>query len=314
EPIIRLIRETSEIIKQKLELPNGYEVAFLTSATEIWSVIAESLASDETWIVKTGAFAEKWEQQIRYFQANVFSCTANELLSDSHSSPSLIALVQSETSNGSQLPNDYLVEVRRRFPDAWIAVDATSSLGGLCLPYEKADLWFASVQKCFGLPSGLAILIFSERIKNYVLESKSQLKKYNALSSIFRMAEDFQTINTPNVLGIYCLQKVLKHRKSISYVDNELRKREQVFWQQVSRFPIQPFNRVAEFRLPTVFCCIASEQNLRSILVTCAENGMIVGKGYGKLAETTFRVANFPQHNEEQFERLFTILSTIQFC
>lgn len=48
-------------------------------------------------------------------------------------------------------------------PDKLIAIDITSSAGGIKHDIADADMWFFSVQKCFGLPSGLGIFIANEK-------------------------------------------------------------------------------------------------------------------------------------------------------
>jgi phosphoserine aminotransferase len=54
-----------------------------------------------------------------------------------------------------------------KIPDALIAVDATSSMAGVELDWQSADIWFASVQKCFGLPAGMAVMVCSPRALQY---------------------------------------------------------------------------------------------------------------------------------------------------
>src|SRR5690606_5785909 len=135
--------------------------------------------------------------------------------------PELICLTHNETSNGTQLPNEFLLHVRSFYPDSIIAVDATSSLGGLNLKINKADIWFASVQKCFGLPAGLRIMICSP---NAVARAKEMNERnhYNSLPVLIEKMLNFQTYNTPNVLGIYLLSRVLEQTNLIRTIDKNL--------------------------------------------------------------------------------------------
>ena len=87
-------------------------------------------------------------------------------------------------------------------------MDATSSMGGINLPWQEADVWFASVQKCIGIPAGLGILICSPK----ALKRATQLNKKVHYNDVLLMEENrklFQTHYTPNVLSIYVLSSRL---------------------------------------------------------------------------------------------------------
>ena len=75
----------------------------------------------------------------------------------------LVCITQNETSTATQLREGFILNLYNRLGGALLAVDATSSLAGLNLKYIKADIWYGSVQKCFGLPAGLGVMILSPR-------------------------------------------------------------------------------------------------------------------------------------------------------
>lgn len=64
-------------------------------------------------------------------------------------------------------------------------MDATSTMGGINLPWLEADVWFASVQKCLGIPAGLGVLICSPK----ALERATQLNKKVHYNDILLMEE-----------------------------------------------------------------------------------------------------------------------------
>ena len=105
-----------------------------------------------------GAFGEKWAFYNEFWDSSSFKIPFSEQVHLSEfiqnsdidfSNSDTICLVQSETSNGTGQT------IRRKdfskSSNAIIAVDATSSMGGIELPWIEADVWFASVQKCMGL-------------------------------------------------------------------------------------------------------------------------------------------------------------------
>ena len=117
-----------------------------------------------------------------------------------------MCVTQNETSNGTQIRD--LSPFRKAFPEAIIAVDVTSSLGGIELDYLQGDVWFASVQKCLGLPAGMGIMICSPKAIQRAEEINDR-KYYNSLLFIHENFQKFQTHYTPNVLSIYLINKII---------------------------------------------------------------------------------------------------------
>ena len=80
------------------------------------------------------------------------------------------------------IPAENIHKVAKQYPDKLIAVDAVSSAPYGDLDYRLLDIVFFSVQKLFGLPAGLGILIVSPR----AIEKSEQLylvrEKYRFLS------------------------------------------------------------------------------------------------------------------------------------
>jgi phosphoserine aminotransferase len=125
----------------------------------------------------------------------------------------VVCLTHNETSNGTHLKQ--WNTILAKYPDALIAVDATSSMAGVELDWQSADIWFASVQKCFGLPAGMAVMVCSPRALQYA-ESIGDRKYYNSLLFMNDNFKKYQTHYTPNVLEIYLLSKILEQIPDIS--------------------------------------------------------------------------------------------------
>ena len=109
------------------------------------------------------------------------------------------------------LLNSFIIS-RRTNPSALLVVDAVSSLPYPDFDYSQLDSVFFSVQKGFGLPAGLGVWMVNEKC---IAKAESLLSKgisigsYHNIPSLQSHAVKYQTPETPNVLGIYLLSKVV---------------------------------------------------------------------------------------------------------
>jgi phosphoserine aminotransferase len=222
----------------------------------------------------------------------------------------LIAVTQNETANASQVPMTVLKALAARYPEKMIAVDTTSSMGGIALDFSLADVWYASVQKCFGLPAGLGILLLSGKAKEKVVR-KGEKGRYNSLSFMLENAASYQTHYTPNVLGIYLLFRVLQDMDPIALVDTRLRLRMETLEQTISQsaaFQLLVDNPAT--RSTTVAAISGEEQAIVAIKKAAEKEGMQLGGGYGPLKASSFRIANFPAITDAEFMRLVDFLKS----
>lgn len=305
---VALSKSCIGLLKSKLNIPEDYTVFFTSSATECWEIIAQSLVTDSSTHIYNGAFGEKWAD----YTAEIIGSSncerilfgVNEIIDlnkYSHlNNQNLIALTHNETSNATCLPNEFIRQIKTKFPNPLIAVDATSSMAGVQLPFADADIWFASVQKCFGMPAGMAIMICSPRVRTSCTASN---QKYNSLLSMFEKMDAWQTTYTPNVLSIALLEKVLAGRtweeKSLINRANKLYN----FFEsnpQIGTLLVQE----SSLRSNTVIAVQASEEQIISIKSKAKHAGFLLGNGYGKWAKNTFRIANFPAISDEEIEQL----------
>jgi phosphoserine aminotransferase len=201
-----------------------------------------------------------------------------------------------------------LGELAARYPDKMIAVDTTSSMGGIALDFSLADVWYSSVQKCFGLPAGLGILLLSGKAKEKVAQL-GERGRYNSLNFMLENAASYQTHYTPNVLGIYLLNRVLKDMAPIAQVDARLRARMAVLEEAVTQSPTFELlvDNVAT-RSTTVLAVSGTEEAIAAVKKAAEKEGMQLGGGYGPLKSTSFRIANFPAITDAEFMRLVDFL------
>jgi len=310
---MELCKTTVSILKEKLDIPESYTVFFTSSATECWEIIAQSLITEKSLHIFNGAFGEKW---FDYTQRLVPGAEAYPFDADSKldikklplKNQEVICLTQNETSNGTELNASIIASIKRKNPRALIAVDATSSMAGIELNFKSADVWFASVQKCFGLPAGLAIMVCSPQAIQYI-KSINEKKHYNSLLFINEMMEKWQTSYTPNVLGIYFLMRVLKTSKPIDLVHQKIKARA-VAWQKFFRGAknIKLYIRNQGVRSLTVIALTGKPAYLTEIKHKAKAQGFILGDGYGTLKPDTFRIANFPAIKSSEIKKLKSFL------
>ena len=290
------------------QLPDDYAIFFTSSATECWEIIAQSvIGKNRSLHVSQGAFAEKWCTYTNRLSqaAQLVEFSTNSLplpeKGNKEATPKLVALTHTETSAGLTLPHSVLQEYRNTYANSLIAVDATSSMGGISLPWMLADIWFASAQKCLGLPAGIGLLICNTKAVEVATESNY----YNSLSFIARNAKQWQTTHTPNVIGVYWLYRSLQNLQSVNLT-------EKLLWQEAEALRTVIQNHAdldlaitrAELQSPTVLAVKLSEPLLTKIKADAFKEGFLLGNGYGPLKDQSFRIANFPAMPVEIKNRL----------
>ena len=299
-------------LRDKLGIPDDYAIYTLSSATEVWSVLSESLVQQNSTHLYTGAFGERWFQRAQHItpgavghQRPIDHDWAAEDWHQ-HRDTELLCLTQNETATTAQIPIEVLPDIRETLPDTLIAIDCTSSLAGINLPIKKADIWYASVQKCFGLPAGLSVLIISPRAMERA-EEVGFKGQYNALLHIAKRYEKFQNTHTPNVLGMYLLSRLSETLPAISDIHKHVAERMQrlihffgseLGWKLVVE--------KQQNRSLTVLGVQYPQDELSDLKSTMLQkHGVQLGSGYGPLKSNSFRVANFPAIPDEAFDALF---------
>lgn len=312
---MNLYQETEQLMREKLHLPEGYRLLFTSSATENWEIITQSVVEQASYHIYSGSFGKKWFEFAKHIipQTQGLKLDPNQAIEVSDLTISegfdVIAITQNETSNATQVPMEIIQELGKKYPEKMIAVDTTSSMGGIYLDFSLADIWYASVQKCFGLPAGLGILIVSPKAIEKTLR-KGEKGRYNSLSFILENAEGFQTHYTPNVFGIYLLNRVLKDLEEIQLVDARLRERIRKAEYAVAHsknFSLLVKNE--QTRSTTVLAVSGSEEGISQIKKAAEKEGMQLGSGYGPLKPTSFRIANFPAITDAEFDRVIQFIS-----
>ncbi len=308
-----MMESTVRLLKDRLRIPREYHVLFVGSATECWEIIAQSVIGQTPSLhLYNGTFGEKWYEYTKHLcpQAHSVPFGREEDLAVENFTrlSGLLCLSQNVSSNGTQVTAARLTTLRKNNPAALVAIDATSSMAGIKLNFATADFWYASVQKCFGLPAGLAVMLLSPRAQARVRSLKEKAH-YNSLLFMSEMMEKWQTSFTPNVLGIYLLQRVMHRAKPIAETDRKTdeRYRDWVkFFADGQRLRLLINNN--QVRSRTVISVQGSPATVEEIKTKARSSGLLLGEGYGALKKDSFRIANFPALKKKEIHRLMDFL------
>ena len=314
DAFVDISKRTIGLLKQKLGIPKNYTIFFTSSATECWEILAQSIVTDKSYHLYNGSFGQKWFDYTKRIRplAEPIPFNVNEPLDPKRLifdlKDGVLCLTHNETSNGTQVHNNIIKAIKRNNPSYLVAVDATSSMAGVQLDFKSADIWYASVQKCFGLPAGLGVMVCSPQALERA-RAIGERAHYNSLPFMMDMMEKWQTSYTPNVLGIYLLMRVMEKAPPIKAVhETTVARYEQ--WRDFlkKRKTIQHFVEAESVHSHTVVPVRADPKVLDTIKRSARKAGLLLGEGYGEFKASSFRIANFPALTPKEVRTLMTFL------
>jgi aspartate aminotransferase-like enzyme len=217
-----------------------------------------------------------------------------------------LLVTHNETSTGVMNPLAEIAEVAREFPDVFLFVDAVSSLGAVDLDFDALGLdgLLAGVQKAMAVPPGFAFMAVSER----AVERARGIENRGFYFDFVRHYAAYgkrQGLTTPSLSHLYALDLQLSRILEETMPVRERRHREVAertrAWAR-DRFALFPEAGYESITLTTV-------RNTRGIDVPglnqgLAERGAVIGNGYGKLKNETFRIAHMGEARWDDLEEL----------
>jgi len=314
---------TTQALRELLTVPADYHIFFGGSATEMMERILQNTAKLRTFHLVNGAFSRKF---FHMAQAVGKTAIAGKVPDGEgfhqfphehvHPDTELICLTHCETSTGVMTGGDLIQAVRQRYPEKLLAVDIVSSSPMILLNISAVDYAFFSVQKGFGLPAGLGVAMVSQRCLDRSLELSVPGKYsggYHSFSSWYEFGKKSQTPETPNVLAIYLLGRVCKALLStgIASIRDEILQKAELINEVIQSHPGLSFSiREPKFRSPSMV--VINTVNDSGLMISrLSEQGVIVGKGYGKQHSAQIRIANFPAHDIKSVMKLCRLISQI---
>jgi phosphoserine aminotransferase len=315
----QISKEATDGLRQLLDIPSTHFIYFTGSANEIWERILQNLVAEHSFHFVNGSFSKRFYEIGTLLNKKPVKLEAEFGMGFSdipsiNASTELIGVTHNETSSGVVTAPEFIYALKNKYPDALMAVDAVSSLPYPSFDFTKIDTAFFSVQKGFGLPAGLGVWIVNEKClakADQLLAKGISIGSYHNLPSLHSHALKDQTPETPNVLGIYLLGKVVHDmlRRGITIIRKETEYKAAILYKALNEHSLlSPFVTKAEWQSKTVIVAHCGEhtERLTKFLIS---KGMQPGDGYGASKKTQLRFANFPTHSKEHFELLVDSLA-----
>ncbi len=317
---VAIANQSIENLRAYLGVPDDYAVLYTDSASSAWHSMIANVVDEKCAHVVTGAFSAKAVYASRVLGKDALEYRVDLKGEDPHfptiidPGAELITVCYSESSNGSAWTHAELEQLRRQ-TDGLIAVDVTSCAGAIQLDLTLADIWYFSVQKAFGLPAGLGVLILSPKV---LARARARTEKGSNIAGMWSWSELVEhqehgrgpTPHTPNMLGIYLLAKRsarFLHEGGLSVIDAAtMRKAEQLYKHFGNHPHFSPYIPHANYRSPTVIAIAGASDTIADAHQRAKEHGMVLGQGYAELKDTTLRIANFPAITDEDVDRLLS--------
>lgn len=299
---------TTNGLRELLDIPQDYHVWFLGSATEAMERIVQNTVERSSHHFVNGAFSEK-------FASIALQLGKHPTLTEAPwgegfglaqeavpEGAELIAVTQNETSTGVAHGAEGIAQLHDRYPDKLIAVDVVSAVPYMTLDYTKVDCAFFSVQKGFGLPAGLGVLIASPRAlarAEALHASGTSIGSYHSFIELAKNEAKHNTPETPNVLAIYLLGRVVADMLAMgaAALREQLAARAALLYAALEQHPhLVPAVQRPEHRSHTVI--VAAVKHSPAVLIQDIRDthGLALGAGYGQQKDTHIRIANFPAH------------------
>lgn len=225
-----------------------------------------------------------------------------------------VSITFNETSLGLINPLPELAEVVNDH-DKLLFVDAVSAMGGTEIKVDEwgLDVCFASSQKCFGVPPGLAVSSVSED----ALERSSQTAEKGWYFDL-KLYEDYDdrksgTHMTPPIPQILALNKrleLIEEEGKESHFEI-YRERNERIREGIQSLGLSPFPKEG-YESPTVSCFNAPEgRSGFEVYKEMREKGFELAKGYGDLEDETFRIGNMGHIPFENIDLMLEALEEV---
>jgi aspartate aminotransferase-like enzyme len=315
-------------IKGKLtkffELPESCKPTVTTSSGTLWfDIVGRSIVKEKALVCVNGAFSERFGKTIRacgkkadFIEVEWGKAVKPDMIAEKLDSGiyDTLAICHNESSTGVRNPIHKVGKlVRKDYPNTILAIDSVSAMAGdKTLPKEiGCDIIFASTQKCFALPPGLAVSL----VTNRAIERAKTIPNrgsYTDLAKIFEYDKKHQTPFTPNISLLYALDKRMDLLLEETYDHVYQRHKEMADCTQQwakKHFALFP---EPEYESITVTCIQNTHgKNVQQLNQKLAEKGYIISNGYGKLKEKTFRIGHMGEWTPTEIKKVLTLINEI---
>ncbi len=310
-------------LRELLNIPDDYHILFFSSATEIWERLIQNCVEEVSFHFVNGSFGERFywtaeRLQKKPLKSEVpmgegFDISAVSIPDNAE----MLCFTHNESSSGVMWQMEDIYKLHEQHPEKLIAIDVVSSIPYPRIDYTKTDAVYFSVQKGFGLPTGLGVLILSPRAyeKSVALEKKGiSTGSYHSFPVMKSFDDKGQTTETPNVLNIYLLGKVIQDylEYGIEQIRKDTDEKAEMmysYFEKHDRYSIAVANERDRSKTLVV---INTHGNSKKIVQALDQHNIEVGYGYGEAKETQIRIANFPAHSIVEVKYLVEIFESVE--
>ena len=312
--------ETVDMLKKILFTDQNVFLS-TSSASGIWeAAIRNCVAMDETVLcTMCGAFSDKWADVVRSCGRKTDELKVEwgtpvlpEMIDEKLATGkyAAITLVYNETSTGLSNPVYEISKMmKEKYPDVLVFVDSVSAMVGLPLHFDDLgwDITFASVQKAFAIPPGLAVAVVSDRAMKKT-ETVPDRGYYFDFQLIAKSAAKNQTLTTPNVPHIMALNYQCK--KLVAEGMENVWARHKEMGQFVRAWAKENFELFCDEKYASNTLTTIKNNKGINVAETIAaiqqKHNTIFGNGYGSLKEKAFRIAHMGDINMNGLKELLS--------
>ncbi len=312
---------TTIVEDTKTFLGTDNDVIVLTaSGTEFWEAATLNLVDENMLVTTCGSFSERFANvadrlgknvdRLEYEWGNAVKPEdVRAALEESDTHYDVVGCVMNESSTGVRNPIEEIGDVVAEYPDTYFVVDAVSSLGGdyVDIDAHGIDVIFASSQKAFAMPPGLAICVVSDEAYERELDKESASWYGGFQRCLDYYDRKGQTHSTPAIPIMLAYRKQMKHMLEEGHEGRSERHREMA--EYTRDWASEHFEMFPEegYESQTV-ACIENTQGI-DVAATIDEVSerydMVFSNGYGStLGEKTFRIGHMGEHDVESIEAL----------
>ncbi|MHA1581452.1 MAG: pyridoxal-phosphate-dependent aminotransferase family protein [Candidatus Baldrarchaeia archaeon] len=324
-------RDTIKRLKSFLEAEKGIVLLFPSSGSGIMEASIRNTVSPGGKVLVTiiGAFGERYADVVRENGRKAIELSFElgkavdpDVLDKAlRENPDVeaVAITYNETSTGVINPLPELAKIVKDH-DKLLFVDAVSAMGGADIKFDEwgIDVVFGSSQKAFGVPPGLAIGAFSERV--FELAEKTPEKGWYFNLPLYRKFDEEKdgTPSTPPMPQIFGLNVALRMIERMGGKEkwlNMYQKRAKMIRDGVRDIGLKLLAEPG-YESPTITAVFAPE-GVKGLDVYNAmrDRGFELAKGYGKIKEKTFRIGHMGyitfEDIKEMLENLRKVVSEL---
>lgn len=302
----QLQEETVDMVRKVLFTEQNVFLS-TSSASGIWEAAIRNCVGPDEKVLCTccGAFSDKWASvarscggQVDELKVDWGKPVLSEMIDEKLAGGkyAAITLVHNETSTGLTNPVDEIAEMmKEKYPDVLVLVDSVSGMVGLPLRFDELgwDVAFASVQKAFAIPPGLAVAAVSDRAleKSKTIPNRGYYFNFELWAKSAAKNQTLVTPNIPHIMALnYQCQKLLaegmenvwaRHKRMAEFVRSWAKEKFELFCDE--KYASNTLTAIKNTRGINVAQTISAIQE---------KHNTIFGNGYGKLKEETFRIAH----------------------